>query len=585
MSTNTLEVAYANGDIIDASHVNELTLALLGSFVGRDANGIPTSLQSLGSVAIPWGSAYITNLILNGSAVDVSLLAAPQNRIVSGATRSSSNQPQFLTPNGAAASFTIDGLTTNLVLDVNGVVVTASTDITKSGLTVGPSTTATCLVADGDAADQESTKLWGESGGERKTVSRLDSIIPVDTMGAEMQAFIGQMCVIKIAGVATEYALAFIESATVLSRVKRGYFTDSSGAPVNRTGFTNNDVITVLSTGWVFLENDGASTDVSYVEPVYAFTSPTSPSTADYWYDMSNETWKRYDGASWQIINRTLIGVVGIDSANCVCARSFDFFQKFEETNTTKFEIDTTEIAKILNEYSVVNVYGTEIQFKTTLQNWNITTDLAASADMYNATEQASTVYYLYLKDTGEPVISDISPYHRDDLLGDYHPHNPWRMIGMVYNDGSSNITVIWDENSENRITSASSGGHSLVGATPTLVPNQDLYFLSNGRDKTTIGFGTAHLEDGGSASQAYLGTVGGGGSFTALYIDAAKVDTNSYILAAASQAFMPPPRNYNTMVRPMGVSRAQFYGWSGSAGTTGEWNTCFTTIITERIK
>jgi hypothetical protein len=59
---------------------------------------------------------------------------------------------------------------------------------------------------------------------------------------------------------------------------------------------------------------------------------------------------------------------------------------------------------------------------------------------MYNATEQASTMYYLYISDEGETIISDISPYFRAELRGEYHPHNPWRCVGLAFNDGSSDI-------------------------------------------------------------------------------------------------------------------------------------------------
>jgi len=435
MSTNTLEVAYANGDIIDASHINELTLALLGSVVGRDANGIPTPLQSLGTLAIPWGTSYITNLILNGSAVDASLLTAPQNRIISGQTRATSDQPQFIKPNGAAASFILEATTTNLILDIDGVAVTASADVTKSGLTVGPSTTATCLVDDTSAADGIETRTAGEYGAE-------DESIIVDTMGAEFQAFIGQMVAIKIAGVSTEYALAFVKSATELTNVFRGYFTDSADTPINRTAYTNNDVITVLSTGWIFIEDDGSTIDVSYITPVQSFTAPTGPAAGDYWKDLSLGVWKRYDGASWQVISRTLIGVVGIDSANCVCARSFDFYAKYDSANSIETEINSTSVIDLKNIKNEVNILGNKISFDYNKENWNITTDLAPATDMYNATEQSSTVYYLYIAGTGETIISDISPHYRPDLRGAYHPHNPWRCIAEYFNNSGSDFTT-----------------------------------------------------------------------------------------------------------------------------------------------
>jgi hypothetical protein len=437
MGTNTL-TDRASGQTILDTFFNDIHTSLNGDFVGRSSGGVATSGQNLGTNALPWGSAYITNLILNGDAVDTSLLTAPKNRIVSGKTRSASNQPQFIDPNGAAASFILEGATTNLVVDINGATVQAITDITKSSLTVGPSTTATCTIAESSAADQDSTRTWGEKYAELETIG-------VGSMGAEMQAFIGQYQAIKIEGVSTEYALAYIESTVLLSDIHRGFFYDSSGNPVNRTAFSNSDTITVLSTGWVFLENDGATVDVSYKTPIRSYTAPSSPATGDYWYDMANETWKRYDGSSFQIINRTLVGIVAIDSSNCVAARSFDFYQKFSKTNTAEMEVSTTEIVQMRNENAVVNVYGNELSFGFNHESWNITTDLASATDMYDSSEQASTTYYAYLADTGETIISDIEPYNRPDLLGFYHPHNPWRCIAVMYNDSGSDI-ILCDE-------------------------------------------------------------------------------------------------------------------------------------------
>lgn len=442
MGTNTLQTTYANGGIIDASHPNEITQAIIDSFVGRDSAGSPAAGKSLGTVAIPWGTAYLNNLVLDGSSVDTALLTAPKNRIVSGATRSTSNQPQFITPNGAAASFTLDGATTNLVLDVNATVAVVSTDITKSSLTLGPSTTETCLVNSTDAADQESTRTWGEYGSELET-------LPVNTMGAEMQAFIGQY---QVMSHGSEYFLGFIKSATEITNCRRGYFTNSTGTPTNRDVLTNNDVITVLSTGWVFVEDNGTTVDVTYTTPIRSYTAPGGPSTGDYWYDMANQTWKRYDGATFIIIDRTLVGVVGIDSANCVVARSFDFYHKASNLNTVELEILSTSVVQFKNNGAMVDIYGSSFKYDLNHENFNITTDLAVAADMYNATEQASTDYYMYLSDEGETFISDISPYYSADLGGIYtHPHNPWRCVGEAINDSSSDIIAagMWPYNSD----------------------------------------------------------------------------------------------------------------------------------------
>jgi len=433
MGANTL-TDRSTGQTILETFFNDIHSALNGDFVGRNASGVATLGQNLGTNAFSWANGYFTNIILDGSAIDSSQLTSPVNRIVSGQVRSTSNQPQFLVPDGAAASFDLEGASTNLVLDINGSVVTVSTDITKSSLTTAPAANNTALIDDTDAADQAETRLWGESNASR--------VITLDAMGSSFSAKVGEWVAVKIAGVSDEYVFGFLESATELTKCYRGYFTDSSNNPVNRSAFFDNDTVTIMSLGWVFVENNGTTVDVTYNNPVWAADAPTSPVTGDYWYDIPNGLWKRYDGASFQIINRTIVGMVVIDDTNCVAARSFDFYQKFSEENTIEIEINSTEIIKAKNQDSVVSVMGERFDFQKTLPSWNITTDLAAAVDMYDATEQASTDYYLYLKDTGDIVISDISPYKRGDLAGYYHPHNPWRCIGICFNDSGSDIVA-----------------------------------------------------------------------------------------------------------------------------------------------
>lgn len=432
MGLNTLTTR-ASGDTILADFFNDFNTALGGDFVGRATSGVPTSGQNLGTNAIPWGTVRANSVVVNGQTVDPALITTPPNIVVSGKVRTTSNQPAFITPNGAALSFILDGTPTNLALDINGTSVTVTTDITVSSLTAAPAANNTALVNDTDAADQHDTKLWGEPE-HRKTIT-------MDAAGTNITALIGKWAAFKMAGVATEYFLAYVESATELTKCRRGFFYDSSLNPINRTSFSDNDVITLMKLGWIFVENNGTTVDVSYNNPTWSFTAPSSPATGDYWYDMDNSLWKRYDGASFQIINRTFVGMFVNDTTACVAARCENFYAKYSMENTLALDVSTAEIVIAKKTYQKVNVAGNVFEFENSLPTWNITTDLATSADMYDATEQASRLYYLYLSDQGETIISDISPYYRDDMFGQYHPHNPWRCVGTAYNDGSSDIT------------------------------------------------------------------------------------------------------------------------------------------------
>lgn len=433
MGLNSLTTRAAGETILD-SFFNDFKTAFSGDMVGRNSSGVPSAGQNLGTVAIPWGAIRATSLVLNGNAIDTSQITSPANRVISGKVRSTSNQPQFITPNGAALSFVLDGTPTNLVVDINGSEVAFTSDITKSSLTAAPGTNNTALVDDTSAADQHDTRMWGEPQ-HRKSIT-------IDTVGSEITALVGKWAAFMLNnGSETEYFLAYVNSNTELTKCFRGFFYDSTLAPQKRIVFSNNDTITLLKLGWVFVENDAATVDVSYNNPVWDFQSPSSPVTGDYWYDLANNVWKRYDGASFEIVNRTFVGMIANNTTACVGARSQDFYYRYAETNTLRLERSTTEIVRAERAGGLVSVAGNLIQFNTWLPTWNITTDLAGSADMYNGSEQASRLYYLYIKDTGETVISDMSPYFRDDLMGQYHPHNPWRCVGMAYNNASSNFS------------------------------------------------------------------------------------------------------------------------------------------------
>lgn len=431
MGLNTLNNRSAGQTITD-TFFNDIHQAMNADFVGRNASGVPSSGQNLGTVALPWGAAYISNLILNGSPIDASLLTSPPNRVISGKKRTTSNQPAFITPSGSGATATIAATATNLVLNINGSGVSVISDIALSGLTLAPSTNNTATVNDTEAAGQDDTRRWGEFDHKKK--------ITISAAGSNITALVGKYAAFKIG---TEYFIAFVESTTVLSRAYRGFFYSSGLTPFNRTTFSNGATITLMSLGWVFIENNATTANVTYTNPIWDFTAPTSPAGGDYWYDLANGVWKRYDGVSWVVINRTLVGNVVLDSTNCVAARCVDFYAKYEAKNTVEIEIESTAIVRMAKADSVVNVAGKDFYFGKVPSRWNITTNLAGSSDMYNATEQASTYYFIYVKDTGEEIISDIAPYVRPDLMGKYHPHNPWRCVGRFFNDASSNITRI----------------------------------------------------------------------------------------------------------------------------------------------
>ncbi len=370
-----------------------------------------------------WYESPISSLAGLSNAIGTALT---NNRLVSGRVRGSgSNQPIFLVPNGAAKTVTLKGSTTQFLYYVNGTEYTISTDVTLTSLTAAPAANNTCQINDSLAAGDLYTKYAGEDG----------TVIPVDTMGSSISALIGTFAAFKLAGAATEYFIAYVKSSTELTKVQRGYFFDSTDAPVKRTTYSDNNVITLLKLTWVFAKTDGTLT-ATYNNPTWSKDTPTSPAAFDFWYDLSANTWNVYGVSSFATANAHLVGVCAQDTTNTIVARSFEFFANYDSLNTHELFYDTASAVKSRHPGSTISVWGATIKDDRNIRTWDMTLDLDSGV-----TENASTFYYLYITDSGDVVISDIRPYdRREDLLGYYHPHNSWRCVGQVYNDGSSNI-------------------------------------------------------------------------------------------------------------------------------------------------
>lgn len=354
--------------------------------------------------------------------------AADPNRIVSGRVRTTSNQPIFLVPNGAARTVKLDGTPTNFIYYVEGTQYTISSDVTITGLTAAPSSNNTCLVNDAIAADQYWTKYSGEDGSE----------ITIDTVGSEISALAGKLAGFKLDnGTTTEYFIAEV-GTNKLIKAKRGYFFDSSDAPIPRIVFSNNDTITLMKLTWVYTKTDGTLT-VSYTNPTYGKDEPSSPAANDYWYDTDNLKWKKYDVASFVDADATLIGICLQDTTNTVAARSFDFFASFDETNTVELMYESNTQVKSRHYGSKINVLGTTILQNQGQYVWDMTLDLESGV-----TEASSTYYYFYVTEEGDKIISDKKPLdRREDLKGFYHPFHSWRCVGSAFNNASSNLTEV----------------------------------------------------------------------------------------------------------------------------------------------
>jgi hypothetical protein len=157
----------------------------------------------------------------------------------------------------------------------------------------------------------------------------------------------------------------------------------------------------------------------------------------DMWFDITNDKWKRFNSTIYVDSNALPIGVcIQDESGNTVGARSEDSYIQVSSVNTFQTKRVSNSVASSVLESNQISVFGTLLNYRNNLLSWSMASHLESGQ-----TEAASTTYYLYIKENGNPIISETAPYNREyDLLGFYHPYEMWRNVGIIENDGSSNF-------------------------------------------------------------------------------------------------------------------------------------------------
>ncbi len=481
MGTGTLTDPTSN-TIIPAQDVINIHNALEGNVVSRYPTAVAPAvkgeaadaLYDLGEATHQWRNLYLSgNLVIAGQTIDFSSLglANQNNRIASGRLRSTaSGLNDFIRASGAG-SFTIlaGGSNPNLVCVIDGQSVTISSDIVvSSGITAAPSSNNTCDVdntsVDGGSSNLSSdfTYFYGqrtisESADELGDMFR--EIIPVDAVGSEITALAGKLIALQAA---TEIFTCVYDTHTQtgLRDCRRGYFLDSSGNPIEKEALADNETLTLLNLGIVMLDQDGTTVDVTYFDIFYDYDEPTSPSTNQYWFDLSEGKYKRYNGSSFVEDDKLPIGMIVVDSSgNVIGSRSFDSLTSFsDDIYLGQFVVDNTNnYAYYEGQNQRVSVAGTTFAFEQT--QGNFVSGLAASAtkfgfaygdttkfpDGLSATEH----YFIYVTYEGALRIEqgiENFPNFRPDLRGYYHSHNLWRCIGYFYTDATPDIdTTAYD--------------------------------------------------------------------------------------------------------------------------------------------
>ena len=441
MSTRTLDTSHATDETIEAAHVNDITSALLEEVVGRDSTGVAAQGQSLGTTAVPWGEGHFNSLVVNGEAIDFSTLSAENNRVISGETRSTSIAPYFIRVNARGSgnrTFRVEASRTNLVVSINGTEVTVSSDITSQNVTLAPTANNTCNINNSaiGASRNQNTAIIGQSDSAINHIG-------IDNVGTEITSRVGQEVAMR--GPFSEIFICRVENSTTLSNCLRGYFYDDDGENTI-DDLANDNRLTLLSLGWVFLDRDGSTLDISYTSPVTSFTAPSGPATGDYWYSLEHNNWRRYNGTTWVIINRILIGQVVADNNTVLAARCVDFSNEYNSLSGIKLRRMSPTIIEGTLDTECISVYGNTLRFRYGKIQWNTIGD---SVETSTARGEQS---YLYITEHGRPRHTTVAPHYRRDLQGYYHQLESWRCVGVFFYRTSNDVSVVTELESNRNI-------------------------------------------------------------------------------------------------------------------------------------
>lgn len=346
-------------------------------------------------------------------------------RVVSGKTTGTSQQSILLTPEGSGNNLTINATATDLVVVIDGTQYTFTTDIVITSTTTPPTTNNTAAVINA----QTKYAGIGVNG------------IMAEAVGSEIQSRTGRVIALRRgSGGSSEYILCrtrYSGSLLYLHEVKRGWFFDSTNTPVPALAWSAADTLTLMNIVYVFVNTAGVAI-TTYSEPVYSATQPSAPASGDMWYDTDNQTWKLYNGSSYVSADAVYIGMGIIDeNGNCVAARSTDFAHAYTDTNNIRPR-DNNSGNGIVSAGGSIGVFGKSFNYYTNQINWSLLTHLDTGV-----TETASTLYFFYIKETGEQVISDVAPQFFANRGGWYHSYQTWRCVAQGYNDNSSLLESI----------------------------------------------------------------------------------------------------------------------------------------------
>lgn len=422
MSFNTLATKDPGNKILSGD-VNQYKDAFVEDVVCRNSSGVAAPGQGdIGGQGAEFQNLRILgNVIRSGEVLNLTNFQSLNHQIQSG-TQTLDGFPDFLEVVAASTNINIKagGSNPNLELVINKETVILESDILVTGLLTAPAANNTVDINNPAYADQKYTESEGEFG---------STFIVYDNAQVEVTDLDGTIQAFKH-GAGPEYFLALIDNAnTRLWAFKRGI------AGSEREAMTNNDVITLLKTSYIFLDADLTTVFTPTRPPEFQSFDPGSPSLGDIYFNTSSKRWQRYNGTLFENKDIHFIGIALVDDTEVVAVEANDFDLAwasnldldvfFVDDDTVRINAKDVSVGGQL--FTMENHLGREIQLSVDLEP--------------GVSETANTLYYIYVDSNLDYFFSDKPPRLPDKKQGYYHPFRYWRWTGVVvFNDSVSDI-------------------------------------------------------------------------------------------------------------------------------------------------
>jgi hypothetical protein len=358
--------------------------------------------------------------------------AFPAARVNSGAV-DGDNQPMFLKADGVTLDVIVEADPVGLEFTVDGQVYTKVLDDTITAIA-------------GPTVDNTSTYIGAITGEETKYLGEEGSIILLHAAAnTDFTAKVNRLSAfLTINGGTSEYFLGTyreVGGVNYIEKCLRGFLFDSAQAN-ERVQLAGSQNITILTLNYIYVKRDlSLEVNSTNLEPVVSGKEPTSPApiNGDIWVDLNTRKIKKHNGSTFADAELSFLGFSaqdGVAGGNCVATRSVEFFRGQTDLCTVALKIEDDNTVKMTESGGEIDVYGKARNFRHFQMKWSTALDLDS-----DTTDAANTTLFFYITDEFKPFISKVRPHDRkQDLRGFYHPAKPWRCLGYVRNDGSSNF-------------------------------------------------------------------------------------------------------------------------------------------------